>query len=254
MSMAFPSPEFIPPGPPCPGSNRPWYLLRRQTLVFLLASIVGAGILQLYSITDMSGSDHFLVNIKMEMGFPLPFLTSWVREGPELDVVALLADALAVGVHIVAFASWVERWLGRPVVRYKLHFRTVFFLLLLILGGVGLEAYPSLHQYSESEIRRNDYFDNLWFHHGCENGLRWSGRGIPFTYHRVDPVQTPETAGYIAMNIAQETRFYSTILIFDFLLVGLAIAEATYWFERRLRGRRILIIGEGEAKVKPIVP
>ena len=191
----------------------------------------------------------------MELGYPLPFLTSWVREGPELDAGALLADILAGGALIFALASWMERWLRRPVGApwFKLHSRTMFSLLVLILGGVGLEVYPTLHKYTDAEERSNSYFDNLWFHNGClDGGLRWSGRGIPFTYHRVDPVETPETAGYMAMNIAQETRFYPTILIFDFVLVGLAIAEAMYWFERRLRGPRVPVIEEGQVTLPAI--
>lgn len=248
--MAFPSPEFIPPRPPHPGSERRYHPWLRETRLLFFILILFAAVLELYPLRERADIHGFLAETYMEMGYPLPFLTFWVRDGPELDVVAMLADVLALGALIIALVSWMERWLRRPMGAswYKLHSRTVFFLMVLILGGVGLEVYPTLHKYTDADERRNDYFDNLWFHNGClDGGLDWSGRGIPFTYHRVDPVQTPETAGYIATNITQETKFYPTILIFDFILVGLAIAEATYWFDRRLRGRRVLIIGEGKA-------
>jgi hypothetical protein len=246
--MAFPSPEFIPPRPTTPGVHRPSRSLHRGTWILFFTLILFAAILELYPLADRADVHNFAAQTIIELGFPLPFLTSWTNaEGPELDAGALLVDVLAAGALIVSLTSWTERWLRLPggAPWYKLHFRTVFFLLVLILGGVGLEVYPTLNKYTDADERRNVYFDNLWFHNGClDGGLRWSGRGIPFTYHRVDPVQTPETAGYIAMHITQETRFYPTILIFDFILVGLAIAEATHWFEKRRRTPRVVIVGD----------
>ena len=218
MSLAFPSPEFIPPtSPPPSGADRPRKRLHRQTLVFFFVSLSLAAVLEFFPLFDRTDPNHFIDADRTELGFPLPYLMIGTQS-TKVDFAAFLADILAVGALVIALTCWMERylrWLEWKRPWYKLYRPSLIFLGALILGGFFLESF----QFTNKHTPFTPYTD--------------LERGVPFSYHQFRlRADNPPTI-----------TFDSTTLVLDLLLLGLTIAEMTYWFERWQR-RRLLVISE----------
>ena len=146
---------------------------------------------------------------------------------------------LAVAIIIVALTFWMERYVGlqeTDFTSYKLHFRTWILLSVLMAFGILLEAYPFINEYSDEEMRN---LPDDW------GGHQWLGRGIPFAYHRIEPAGSLELRP-LAIIEPRRITFGWTILLFDFILLGLAIAEPVYWFEKRQRRLARFVVIEEE--------
>src|SRR5260370_674085 len=87
---------------------------------------------------------------------------------------------------------------------YRLRPQTFALLVRLILAAGILERFPFTNEYTAF----TPYTDQE--------------RGVPFVYHRVR----------LQMDNPPTTTFDSMILVLDLLLIGAAIAETTYWFEK----------------------
>lgn len=231
MSLAFPSPEFIPPTKPPPvGWDRPWNKLHPWTRIFLCGLTLSACLLQVLPIIDRSDSKLFID--AEDFGFPVSYLTLREHSTNPFDLTAFLGDILAVGALIIASTCWMERYLRQPNAMQSwrnIHRRTWILMVALIVAGTVIEVYPIIREYGDE---RMNFPDNM-------PGTNWLGRGVPFTYHRIDSAEIyPRGSGLI---IPYRTTFNSTILVFDFILLGAAIAEAGYWFEKWQRRRPVAV-------------
>jgi len=152
-------------------------------------------------------------------------------------LVAFVGDFATVGVIIFAVTAWMERWVRRtnPTSWPNLHFWSWILLAGLIVGGVTLEFYASVNEYSKEE--KGHFPDEM---HGKD--WHWSGRGFPFTYERIDPVESPEPRPFAMLRPPRS--FEPALLVIDFLLLAIVIAELTYRFEKRQRGQERSVIIE----------
>lgn len=210
------------------------YQLHSRALAFLLVSFLLAAILQFFPF-DRSEGNKFVVAVETQIGFPLAYASIGLGS-IDVNVIALLADILVMAGIIALLMCWWQRWAGSlwETQPWQLHPQTWIFLAAISLGGVLLEMLPFTYEYTDRE--RMNLPDNL-------PGNHWSGRGEPFAYYRVDSAESldPRPPG---MDAPSRFVFDSTISVFDFLLLGLAIGETTYWFERWQRMRGQIVIQE----------
>lgn len=230
MSLAFPSPEFIPPTRPYPPWwdrpwNHPWNELHRSTRIFFVCLVLAACIAEFLPIIDRSDPKVFIDPDQTDFGFPVPYLTIRQHSPTKWDISAFLADIFAVGALILFLTCWMERYMRGPEMIHgwrKIHRRTWIFLAGMMVACIFLEVYPLVRD-SDDQIR---LADNM-------RGTHWLGKGGPFTYYRIDYAET--SWGSFLVTAPFRNLFDPLILVFDFILLGAVLAEAGYWFEKRQR-------------------
>jgi hypothetical protein len=222
MSLAFLRQTLTRPIPPPSEWDKPWNELHRWTRVFVSGLVLTALIVEFVPIIDRSEPKNFIDADQTDFGFPLSYLTIG-QQSTKLDVTAFLADVLSVGALIFALACWMERYMRRPKTIQswpEVHHRTWILLAGMTVAGTVLEVYPIIREYGDERMNLPDYM----------GGNHWLGRGVPFTYHRIDPAET--WSGNFGVITPFRNIFDPLNLVFDFILLGAVIAEATYWFER----------------------
>jgi hypothetical protein len=215
--------------------KRPWYRLHAQTLALFLALILGAAIFEILPNTDRADRNMHVIWVAAEYGFPLTYALAGL-ESTKINSAALFADFATVGAIIIALTLCMEKWMrleGMPL-WYKLHPRSWVLLAVSLACGVILGSYPFITEYTFDEARN---------HPDDFGGIHWLGKGFPFTYYRVDPAESLEPHAFRTSELRSVT-FEPAALVFDFLLIGLVVAEAVYWFERRQRRREPFVLIE----------
>jgi hypothetical protein len=214
--MVIEETDFVPL-PSSPFRRRGlWRRLHPQTFALLFALTIVILIVQFYPRSgDLSGDENTGM-IVMEHGFPFIFNAVGV-ESFKLDFNALLANMLIMGATITWSMVWMERCSRRGEgmrTWHSIHSSTWIMIGFLVLLGLFVERYS----FVQHETMTN-YSDEV--------------QGVPFVYHQVRDITD---------NPPPLITFDPIILVFDILLIGAAIAEVAYWFERLQPRPRVLVI------------